>query len=469
TDQGTHRFHRSFARQTIGKKGATLLSSILISKSSTIRRISRDYAEQRANYRFLNNPRVEEQSLISECTSRVKELSRDRDLLVIQDDTEFNLSKHSGRLQPRTGLGPIRNTKSIGFFLHPSLVLDATMLTPIGFSHIDIWHREEDNGTRHSRQYHKLPIEEKESFKWIRSSEASKENLAYARSITIIQDREGDIYEQFARIPDTKTHLLVRAGYNRNIKTDTEKVFDHLAQQEVQAVYTVTVEEDLHKNRKGREAKMELKYKQVEIQRPKRADKAAPKTLKLYIVEAKESQHTTPKGEDPICWRLWTTHTVETAEQAQIIVAWYSSRWFIEQVFRLMKKKGFALEDSELETGWAIRKLAIMILQGVLKLCQMMIAYGKEESQAIAEVFEDTEVKCLGKLNEKLQGNTLKTKNPYPRDQLSWATWIIARLGGWNGYKSERPPGPITLKNGLDEFNSIFKGWSLLNGDVYTR
>ncbi|WP_281990600.1 hypothetical protein [Aquimarina aggregata] len=93
----------------------------------------------------------------------------------------------------------------------------------------------------------------------------------------------------------------------------------------------------------------------------------------------------------------------------------------------------------------------------------MMIAYGKEESQPITEVFDDPEIKCLDKLNQKLEGGTNKMKNPYPRDGLSWATWIIARLGGWSGYKSQRPQGPITLKNGLDQFNTMFKVWMLLN------
>ncbi|MEP4782060.1 MAG: hypothetical protein ABJL44_12715 [Algibacter sp.] len=60
-----------------------------------------------------------------------------------------------------------------------------------------------------------------------------------------------------------------------------------------------------------------------------------------------------------------------------------------------MKKKSFVIKDSELETGWSIRKLTIMVLQGVLKICQMMIAYGKEQSQPMTEATDYQQVKCL--------------------------------------------------------------------------
>ncbi|WP_281990604.1 hypothetical protein [Aquimarina aggregata] len=147
---------------------------------------------------------MEESSLISECISRVKTISRGRDLLVIQDTTDINLESHSGRLKLNNGLGRTGNNKDVGFFLHPSLVLDASTLTPLGFSSIDMYHRDWDKANRYSRKYRNLPIEEKESFKWIRNSEISKENLTDAKSVTIIQDREGDIYDQFAKVPDVK-------------------------------------------------------------------------------------------------------------------------------------------------------------------------------------------------------------------------------------------------------------------------
>lgn len=62
-------------------------------------------------------------------------------------------------------------------------------------------------------------------------------------------------------------------------------------------------------------------------------------------------------------------------------------------------------------------------------------------------------------LIKKYEGKTEKQKNPHPYKSLAWCSWLIARIGGWKGYrKSEGPPGPITLKDGLCRFKSMFEG-----------
>jgi len=40
-------------------------------------------------------------------------------------------------------------------------------------------------------------------------------------------------------------------------------------------------------------------------------------------------------------------------------------------------------------------------------------------------------------------------------ESLSWAAWVIARLGGWSGYASQRPPVPSTMSRGLKKFKTI--------------
>jgi len=132
------------------------------------------------------------------------------------------------------------------------------------------------------------------------------------------------------------------------------------------------------------------------------------------------------------------------------------------------KHKGFQIEDSELESGWAIRKLCVIMLSALLRIIQMNIAYSEPEGgQPVADVFSEKEIECLQHISTKLQGKTIKLQNNNPKN-LKWATWIIARLGGWKGYASQGILGIILLKRGLDKFAAIYFGWQLAK-DVGTQ
>ena len=55
--------------------------------------------------------------------------------------------------------------KSIGFFIHPTLVLDSADGMPLGLSHVQLWSRPADRLSKEERNYKYQPIEEKESYK----------------------------------------------------------------------------------------------------------------------------------------------------------------------------------------------------------------------------------------------------------------------------------------------------------------
>jgi hypothetical protein len=57
-------------------------------------------------------------------------------------------------------------------------------------------------------------------------------------------------------------------------------------------------------------------------------------------------------------------------------------------------------------------------------------------------VFDSIEGQTIQELSKTLEGKTVKQQNPYSVESLAYAAWVIARLGGWMGYASERPPGP---------------------------
>jgi len=137
-------------------------------------------------------------------------------------------------------------------------------------------------------------------------------------------------------------------------------------------------------------------------------------------------------------------------------------RWQIEVFFKLLKTDGYQLEKSQLESGRSIRKLTILIMEASLKILQLKAARSGKTDLKVSDVFNDEEISCLKQVNILMQGQTAKQCNPYPPEHLSWACWIIARLGGWTEfYTSKSPPGNKTLKWGLDSFDSIMIGYRL--------
>ena len=62
--------------------------------------------------------------------------------------------------------------------------------------------------------------------------------------------------------------------------------------------------------------------------------------LDIYCVHVKERADSVPAGEEPVEWRLLTSHEVTSLAQAVQCIDWYRCRWLIEELFRLMKSKG---------------------------------------------------------------------------------------------------------------------------------
>ena len=138
------------------------------------------------------------------------------------------------------------------------------------------------------------------------------------------------------------------------------------------------------------------------------------------------------------------------------------------------KRQGLGIEQSVIEDGAALEKLAVIALIGATVTMQLVLARaaadrsppGGDDQTAAAKpparrVFDDTQVKVLDVLQKKLQGRTPKQQNPHPRGTLAWAGWTIARLGGSTGYASDKSAGPITMRDRLQRFNAIVEGYQL--------
>lgn len=420
-------------------------------------------------YRFLSNEQVSISELVRSLASHCQTQVQERHILAISDTSEINLQSHVGHIDA-AGLGVVGNDQDLGFFIHPTLVVDAANGFPLGISHVQLWSRPREHLDKRARRYQQLPIEEKESFKWLESAMESSRCLESggASQVTHIGDREADIYEEWVRVPRRGHHVLIRACRDRSIVQSSKTLFDYLSAQPCQGTYHFMVAGDKRKGRLQREALMAVRFVPVTIARPQRLkDTNYPASVCLYAVEAKEVQP--PAGQAPVHWRLLTTHPVMILEQALQVITWYSWRWRIEQLFAILKRGGFDIEATRLESARGIQRLCVLTLAAAVQVLQLQEGRDNPDQPA-SVVFSQSEQQCLSDLAPTLDGRTRKQQNPYPLNTLAWASWVIARLGGWSGLQSQRPPGSRTLFNGLKRFEGIFQGWALVHGeDVYTR
>lgn len=175
----------------------------------------------------------------------------------------------------------------------------------------------------------------------------------------------------------------------------------------VAGTYTIELPTDKRKNQYKRTAELELRFVTCSLQCPANLRKKGyPDSIPVTCIAVKEIN---AKVSNPVDWKLLTSHRVDNYNQALMLVEWYNSRWYIEQLFRLLKKQGLGIEETELGSGWAIRKLVIMQMTALLKILQMKIAYAiPEGGQPIEEVFDPQQIKVLQLMNAKLQGKTKK-------------------------------------------------------------
>jgi hypothetical protein len=443
------------------KRGNLLLNRLFSNSLHSIRQLAANDSEAKAFYRFLDNDKVGEEDLIRNMAYNCQCCVADRAVLCIQDSSEINLCNHRNRLKKDNSIGLTDGSaQGLGFFIHPSLVIDAESMVPYGFSHVKVWNRgPEVVAKEKSHQKNLIPIQEKESYKWIEASLKSKQALAKARQVIIIEDREGDIYEQFCLVPDARTHLLIRAKTNR-ILTNKTKLFEHLSQQPLQGSYDIDIQGDKRRSLAKRTATLEVRFSQVSIGRNQYTDKGMAETVALYAIEAREI---TSGIENPIHWRLLTSWPIESLSAALLCINWYGYRWMIEEVFRILKKEGFDIEASELSSGKAVRKLCLLMLETIIKLFIMQIAYDSAIELPASCCFSAEEQAYMELQIPQLEGKTQKLKNPYKPPDLKRYIWVIARLGGWKGYLSERRPGITTFWIGLKKFDMFYSAFKLFN------
>jgi hypothetical protein len=398
--------------------------------------------------RFLGNPKVTVERLIDHWGELTGLAAAGRHVLAIQDTSEIGFRTSAGR---RRGLGEIGKGNAYGLLLHAMIALDAENGQCLGLVDGRIYTRQ----GRQSIPHGKRALSDRESMRWLATARAAGDLLGErAASVTVIADRESDIYDEGASLPQPGLYLLTRAMKDRRL-AGGGKLFAAAAGFAVAGRGTVDLA--ARPGRPARRAEVELRYGEVAIRRPDGSDARLPENVTLRLVQVVEPAP--PPGAEPVCWHLLTTHAVEGAEAAWCIVAMYKRRWVIEQFFRLLKSQGLGIEDSQIESAERLIKLTAIAARAAVVTLQLVQSRDGRTPEPASLVFDEVEIEALEAVAKRSYAPRTKLQtNPHPPQTLAWAAWIIARLGGWDGYPRTKP-GPITMANGLKTFQAILIGW----------
>lgn len=377
---------------------------------------------------------------IAECRGEV--------ILALQDTTSVNYTN----LAQARGLGPIGTQVdgAQGLHLHSTLAV-STQGLPLGFLDAQCWARDPQEFGKNKSH---LPIEEKESQRWIDSYRAVAQVQKRLPEATLVSvaDREGDLYELFAeRAPDPQgPHLLIRAKHDRQVAEQDARLFETLQTQPIAGYLHVQLPRQ--KERAAREAKLAIRFATLTLSPPQ--SKGHLPAIALQAVQALEEQ--APEGTEPIDWRLLTTLPVERFEQAAEKVQWYGQRWNIE-VFHRTLKSGCRIEDRQLRDADRLEACLAIDMVVAWRICYL-VKLGREVPEAPCTVyFSDDEWKAL---------LAYATKDPLPPAQPPTLRELIrrvAKLGGFMGRKRDGDPGTEVMWRGLQALDLITETWRVMS------
>jgi hypothetical protein len=445
--------HREFGGAKLGDRRLEarlldLASSFFARPQANIPGACGSTAAAKAAYRFFDNRRVTMDALLEpHRQATIERMRREPVVLVAQDTTSLCYTTHSDM----KGLGPIGNKVNgpQGIEVHTAQAFTPAGL-PLGILDIEAWARDPAEFGK-SKDCNKKPIEEKESFKWLRALKPIGEAAARCpntRAVTLA-DREADIYEYLLDARTRGLDTIVRAKEkNRSLDGEVEKLLPYMLARPAAGTIDLTVPR--HGEEKARAASLSVRFATATLLPPQNKKSLGPIGISVVLTR----EETPPPGiKEPLEWMLLSTVPTASLTDAIERVQWYSCRWGIE-VFHRVLKSGCQIEDRQL--GTADRLEACLAIDAV-------VAWRIHHLTYLGRATPD--LPCDAVFEEDLWKGVIvfRTRKPPPaappslRDMIR----IIGALGGFLGRKSDGEPGPETLWRGLqraDDIAIMFRG-----------
>jgi hypothetical protein len=287
-----------------GKRLRQLLEQLSGRLGSTTPWACQDWADTKAAYRFFANRRISEAQILTGHFGSTRErfaLGEKSPVLILHDTTELSYRHEDaepiGILKKIPAGPPGRPGRphwytSCGILMHSSLVTTVDGL-PLGLAAIKFWSRDKFHGANALKRKinpTRVPIEQKESIRWLGNLRHSTEVLGEPGRCVHIGDRESDIFELFCLAQQLGTHFLVRTCVTRLAGDGNTTIQAEMNREEIRGLHPIQV-----RNKRGETttAVLEMRFRRIVVRPPRDKEKRYPE-LVLTAIHAKERGK--PKG-----------------------------------------------------------------------------------------------------------------------------------------------------------------------------
>lgn len=465
----------SFGDQRLNARFQMVMNDLSENPSASIPTACGGWTETCATYRFFENERVDAARVLEpHREATLKRIAEHKVVLAAQDTTELDLTRPQERMK---GAGPLNDECRWGFYAHPLLVFTPERI-PLGVVHAEIWARDLDDFLASRRDKAKdprakdkrnktLPIEAKESRRWLEGYQLGCEVAAQIpeTTIVVISDSEADIYECFLEANqnegEKRAEWITRACQDRNLSEKTPQGYAHLRQKVASTRVLGTMEVDVRERpaneakegkrnqpRTARIATVTIQATRVTLRGPQRPG-GRLKDVKVNAVLVREQAP--PSGEEPIEWLLLTSLPISNFKNVCRVIEYYCCRWQIEIYFRILKS-GCKVEDRQFEDAEHYLPCLALYMVIAWRVMYVMMLGRQCPDMSCAEVFSEAEWKSVFVV-------VCKETPPDKPPSLQEMVYLIGRLGGHLGRTNDGPPGPKAMWIGMQRMTDLARAW----------
>ncbi len=460
--------------QRLNHRLAVVLAQLGERPTASIPAACGGHAEMTAAYRLFDNGKATLTSILQphrEATRR--RVAQQPVVVLVQDTTEVDVTRPE---QQVAGAGPLDGGARWGALLHPlhAFTPDGT---PLGTLHARAWVRDDEKvgcAALSRAQRAALPIEAKESYRWVEMLRGAREEAGACPSthLVCVADSEADLYELLAEgaAEPQRVDWIVRACQNRAVQWENgseagEKyLHEQVLAQPVLFTHTIHVRgrqpkvacetRGRRQPRESRAAEVAVRVARVTLRPPRRAERQLPE-VRVNAVLVREVNP--PQDEEPVEWLLLTSLPVEAVEQVRQVIQYYCVRWMIEVFFRVLKSgcRVEARRFEQIDRLLACVAVYLIVAWRTLYVCRLGRGCPEVSCEA---VFEPAEWKSVWKVIRR-------TAPPSPPPPLGEMVRLVAQLGGY----VDRPrsdPGPQTIWIGIQRMHDFALCWQLFGPQV---